>query len=63
MKSIKCLFNFHSYNNWLVIGKSKEIKYFDILKRRCSSCGKIDIYEGFTQNCIIDGSKSPKVFD
>jgi hypothetical protein len=56
-KNIWCFFGFHKWTKWKFI---KEINsYEDELHSTCIRCGKIDIYVGMTEECIVSGEKSP----
>lgn len=57
LNKIKCLLSIHDWSKWTVV---KSIgRYEEKLKRTCSRCGKIHLYEGLTEVDMITRDVSP----
>ena len=61
MGNLKCKMGLHILSEWEDKGKDKNIKYFDVLERKCKKCKHVEKYVGMTSVDIIDGSKTPYV--
>ena len=57
--NLKCVFG-HKFTEYMFIKNINNIE--DELKRKCTKCGKIDIYIGMTEKCITANKLYPYIF-